>query len=194
MTRRRGFFWLAVALIVTMPVLAATFSPLLAWRDPVYIAAGLAGIIALALMFLQPVMVGAYDTLGLERARARLLHRAIGVTVVAAVLLHVAGLWITSPPDVIDVLLFRSPTPFGVWGALALWAVLGAALVAAGRRRLRWSPRRWRYTHATLAAITVVATVLHTVLIEGTMETTTKMVLCGALIAASGAAFWRMKR
>ena len=29
-----------------------------------------------------------------------------------AVVIHVAGLWITSPPDMIDALLFTSPTPF----------------------------------------------------------------------------------
>ena len=47
------------------------------------------------------------------------------------VIVHVAGLWLTSPPDVIDVLLFRSPTPFSAWGAIAMWAVFAAALWAA---------------------------------------------------------------
>lgn len=194
MVHWRGMVWLAVALIVTVPVIAAAFSPLLAWRSPVYIGAGLAGIIALALMFLQPVLIGFNGTLGLVRARAGTLHRMTGIGIVVAVFVHVAGLWVTSPPDVIDVLLFRSPTPFGVWGALALWVILGAALVALARRRLRWSPKRWRYTHAALAILAVVASILHTLLIEGTMETVSKVLLCGALLVASGAAAWRMKR
>ena len=33
-------------------------SPLLAWREPVYIVAGLAGVLAFALLLMQPLLIG----------------------------------------------------------------------------------------------------------------------------------------
>ncbi|NKB29051.1 MAG: hypothetical protein GKR99_16465 [Rhodobacteraceae bacterium] len=41
---RFGLIWAVVAIIVFVPIAAAMRSPLLAWRDPVYIAGGLAGV------------------------------------------------------------------------------------------------------------------------------------------------------
>ena len=112
------------------------------------------------------------------------LHRFVGSALVLAVLIHVAALWFTSPPDVVDVLLFRSPTPFSVWGAIAMWAVFAAALLALFRQRLRRSLRLWRIGHTALAAAIVVGSVVHAMLIEGTMGTVSKAVLCAlALIA-----------
>ena len=111
---RSTLIWAALAVAVAVPVAAATASPLLAWRDPVYIAAGFAGIAAMALMLIQPLLAGGYLP-GLPAIRGRFLHRWTGAVLVAAVVGHVAGLWITSPPDVIDALLFRSPTPFSAW-------------------------------------------------------------------------------
>ncbi|MEK9967378.1 MAG: hypothetical protein VW582_13580 [Rhodospirillaceae bacterium] len=96
---------------MAVPVAAAAFSPQLAWRDPVYIAAGFAGVIAMSLLLLQPVLAGGY-LLGLSTAVRRRFHRVVGVILVTAVVVHVAGLWITSPPDVLDALLFRAPTFF----------------------------------------------------------------------------------
>ena len=101
------------------------------------------------------------------------------------VLAHVIGLWITSPPDVIDVLLFRSPTPFSVWGVLAMWAVFAVALIVALRRRLAWRPMTWRRVHASLALVIVVGTVVHALQIEGTMELFTKLGLCVLVLLAT---------
>ncbi len=179
-----ALIWAALAAAVAVPITAAATSPLLAWRDPVYIAAGLAGVIAMALMFFQPLLVGGYLP-GLSAYRGRHLHRWVGGALVAAVLIHVAALWITSPPDVVDALLFRSPTPFSAWGVIAMWAVFMAALVAALRRRLRLRPRTWRFIHASLALVTVIGSVVHAVLIEGTMETVSKVVLCTLVLAAT---------
>ena len=108
---RKFLIWTALGAAIAVPIAAAATSPLLAWRDPVYIAAGFAGIVAMASLLLQPLLVGGYLP-GLPAPRGRRVHRAIGGILVAAVALHVAGLWVTSPPDVVDVLLFRSPTPF----------------------------------------------------------------------------------
>ncbi len=51
------------------------------------------------------------------------------------------------------------------------------------RRRLRL--RTWRITHASLAAVIVGCSVVHGMLIEGTMETMSKAALCTLVIAAT---------
>jgi len=176
--------WGGLAVAVAIPVAAAAASPLLAWRDPAYIVAGLAGVVALGLLLIQPVLIGAYLP-GLSPLQQRRLHRWIGGLLVAAVVVHVGGLWITSPPDVIDALLFDSPTPFSNWGVIAMWAVFATAVLAALRRRLRLSPRTWRIAHSILATVIVVGTVVHALLIEGTMGTMSKAALCALVLAAA---------
>ncbi|MEO0764271.1 MAG: ferric reductase-like transmembrane domain-containing protein, partial [Pseudomonadota bacterium] len=138
--------WAALAAALGVPLAVAAASPLLAWRDPVYIAAGFAGVVGLGLLLVQPLLAGAALP-GLGPRRSRRLHAWIGGGLVVAVVVHVAGLWITSPPDVVDALLFRSPTPFSAWGVVAMWAVFAAGLLAAYRRRLRLAPATWRLAH-----------------------------------------------
>lgn len=182
---RRGratAIWIAFVIVVAIPIAAAAASPLLAWRRPVYIIAGFAGIIALALMLVQPLLIAGYLP-RLTGYRGRRLHRWIGGLLVAAVVVHVAGLWLTSPPDVIDALMFRSPTPFSAWGVIAMWAIVAVAALALARRRLRL--QTWRIAHAALAAVIVVCSATHAFLIEGTMETVSKVVLSALVLAAS---------
>ncbi|MGB7433134.1 MAG: ferric reductase-like transmembrane domain-containing protein [Ahrensia sp.] len=176
MSRLRFFaIWFTLAGIVLVAVSAAAASPLLAYREPVYIAAGLAGVVALAAMLFQPLLAG--DELpGLSPLRGRRLHRLIGASLVSLVTLHVAALWITSPPDVVDALLFRSPTWFSVWGVVAMWAVFATGLLYTRRTKMR--PRTWRRFHTALAIIIVAATISHAMLIDGTMEAVSKIVLC----------------
>ena len=104
---------------------------------------------------------------------------------VAAVLVHVGGLWITSPPDMIDALLLTSPTPFSPFGVIAMWAIFAVALLAALRRRLGLRLRTWRIAHTLLAVVIVVGSVAHGLLIEGAMETVSKAVLCALVLAAT---------
>ncbi len=180
---RAILIWAALATAVAVPVAVAAASPLLAWRDPVYVAAGFAGVIAMALLLVQPLLAGGYLP-GLPVRRGRRVHRAVGIALVGAVVVHVTALWITSPPDVIDALLFVSPTPFSVWGVIAMWAIFAAALLAALRRRLR--PRAWRIGHTALVAVVVAASVFHAMLIEGTMGMVSKAAL-GALALGANA-------
>jgi predicted ferric reductase len=180
---RAALAWTCLAVALAVPIVLAATSPLLAWRDPVYIAAGLAGVVGMALMLIQPLLAGGYLP-GLPGPRGRRVHRVTGAALVAAVIVHVAALWITSPPDVIDALLFVSPTPFAIWGVIAMWAVLASALLAALRRRLRLRPQTWRRVHSALAAVIVAGTVAHALLIEGTMEPVSKAIL-GVLIVAA---------
>ena len=45
--------WVAVVIAIAVPIGAAAMSPLLEWRDPVYIAAGFAGVLAMALSLIH---------------------------------------------------------------------------------------------------------------------------------------------
>jgi len=186
---RTFLIWLALAAAVLLPLALAAGSPLLQWRQPVYILAGFSGIAAMSLLLLQPLLAGGLLP-GLSGARGRNLHRWTGALLVAAVVLHVAGLWVTSPPDMIDALLLRSPTPFSVWGVIAMAAVFAAALLALLRHRLRLSPRIWRRAHVALAGVIVTGSVVHALLIEGTMEGVSKVVLCAALVVVTGKVVW----
>jgi predicted ferric reductase len=190
--------WTALAVAILVPVVIAARSPLLAWRDGVYIAAGFAGILGLAVLLLQPLLAGGHLP-GLAPRTARQVHRWLGIGLVALVVAHVGGLWVTSAPDVIDALLFQSPTSFSPFGVVAMWAVFATALLAAFRRRLRLSPAAWRISHTALALVIVVGTIVHALLIEGAMGTVSKAAF-SLLVAAATArlmldfGFWMRAR
>lgn len=179
---RVTLIWALLAAAVFVPIAAAAASPLLAWRDPIYILAGFAGIIALGLMLVQPLLIAGYLP-GLSAYRGRRAHHWIGGALVVMVVVHVGGLWITSPPDMIDALLFTSPTPFSPFGVIAMWAIFAVALLAALRRRL--GLRTWRIAHMSLAVVIVAGSVVHGMLIEGTMETMSKLALCALVLGAT---------
>ena len=181
---RVTLIWAVLAAAVLVPIAAAATSPLLEWRGPVYIVAGFAGIIALGLVLVQPLLIAGYLP-GLSGHRGRRAHYWIGGALVVAVVVHVGGLWITSPPDMIDALLFVSPTPFSPFGVVAMWAIFVVALLAALRRRLGLRPRTWRSAHMLLAIVIVAGSVVHGMLIEGTMETMSKAALCALVLAAT---------
>lgn len=176
--------WTALAAVVGIPLAAAAFSPLLQWRGPVYILAGFAGIIALGLVLVQPLLIGGYVP-GISASRRRRAHYWTGIALVVTVLVHVAGLWITSPPDMVDALLFSSPTPFSPWGVVAMWAIFIVAVLAGLRRHLRLAPRVWRIAHMVLALVIVAGSVVHAFLVEGTMETMSKAALSALVVIAA---------
>jgi predicted ferric reductase len=188
---RAILIWGVLGLALLAPVMAAAFSPLLAWRQPIYILSGFAGILAMALMVVQP-LAAARLLPGMSGQGSRRLHRGIGGALIVLIVVHVAGLWITSPPDVLDALLFRSPTPFSAWGVIAMWAIFLAALLAILRKRVRLAWRNWRRLHMYLAATTVVCTILHAALIEGTMESVTKVGLSALLLGATAFVMWNI--
>jgi Ferric reductase like transmembrane component len=179
-----ALIWAALAAVICVPIAAAAASPLLEWRGPVYILAGFAGIIGLGLLLVQPLLIGGYLP-GPSAYRARRIHLWVGGVLVVAVVVHVGGLWITSPPDMIDALLLTSPTPFSPFGVIAMWAIFAVAILAALRRRLGLRPRTWRIAHTLLAVVIVVATVAHGLLIEGAMEAASKAALCALVLAAA---------
>ena len=181
---RSALVWAALAFVIGLPIAVAAGSPLLAWRDAAYIASGFAGMTALALLLIQPLLAGGHLP-GLGLRPGRQVHRWTGLALVVLVVGHVLGLWLTSAPDVIDALLFDSPTPFSVWGVVAMWAVFAAAALMALRSPLRLPPRVWRVAHTALAVIIVIGSVVHALLVEGTMGTVSKAALCILVVAAT---------
>jgi predicted ferric reductase len=189
---RAALIWAGLATAIVAPMVIAATSPLLAYRDAIYIASGFAGMVALALVLVQPLLASGLLP-GLPSREGRRVHRWIGVALVAAVIAHVAGLWLTSAPDVIDALLLVSPTPFSVWGVAAMWATFAAAMLAALRGRLRIAPRLWRLGHTAFATVIVIGSVVHAVLIEGTMGQISKLVLCALVLAAMARALVHLR-
>lgn len=195
MSRRRAvLIWGAVALVVGVPVLVAALSPFHAYRSAAYIAGSLAGVVGLGVLFVQPLLAAGWLPAG-SPARARRWHRIVGAALVGLVAVHVGGLLIASPPDAIDALLLRSPTPFTVWGVTAMWAVALTAVLVLLRRRVRLRPAAWAAVHRGIGVVIVVGTVVHAVQIEGTMGTASKWVLCVATVAvALAAVVWTQVR
>ncbi len=186
----RVLIWAVLALALTVPILLAAQSPLLQWRSPVYIIAGLAGVFALALLLVQPMLVAGWIP-GLRSRLGRRVHAWVGSLLVLSIIIHVSALWITSPPDVIDALTFRSPTPFSDWGVIAMWAAFAAATLARFRGRVR--PAKWRLGHTFLISITVAGSILHALLVEGTMESVSKVTLCVLVAIATLGAVHKLK-
>ncbi len=181
---RAALIWAVVLAAMFVPLALAAISELLAYRGPAYILACFAGIVALALVLIQPLLIAGYLP-GLAGYLGRRAHMWIGGALVAAVVVHVGGLWIASPPDMIDALLLMSPTLFSPFGVIAMWTVFATGLMAAFRRRLGLAPRTWRIAHMSLAVVIVAGSVVHSLLIEGTMETMSKAVLCALVVGAA---------
>lgn len=180
----RALFWSALFAAIAIPIIFAAMSPLLAWRSPVYIAACFAGVIGLGLLLLQPLLIGG-GLPGLPKHITRRAHPFVGAMLGVAVIIHIIGLWITSPPDVIDALTFTSPTPFSNWGVVAMWSLLATTALALFRRRLQLRARNWRMAHSFFALVIVIGTVVHALLIEGVMETVSKVTLCILVVIAT---------
>ena len=185
--------YFALAFLAVIPIGIAAMSPLLAWREPIYIVAGFAGVIAITLMLLQPVLAAGYLP-GLSIRRGRDLHRWVGCALVLSLVIHVAGLWLTSPPDVVDALLFNSPTPFSNWGVIAMWAVFASACLALFRRRFRSRLGLWRLSHKSLAGVIVIGSVVHAMKVDGTMGIISKSLLCVLLVVVTGLALMKFKQ
>lgn len=167
-----------------VPIVIAAASPYLEYRSVPYLVGGFAGIVGLSLLFMQPLLQAGYLA-GSEGPTGRQWHRSIGVLIVVAVALHVGGLYVTSPPDALDALLLVSPTPFSVYGVIAMWGVVVTAILVLLRRRLGLRYPVWRLIHNGLAAVVVVSTVVHAVQIEGAMEPWSKWTLCVLVVVST---------
>lgn len=189
---RAPFFWIVFAACLCVPIVLTAMSPLLAWRNWIYILAGFAGVLALTFIVLQPLLA-AKVLPNLSATHQRKLHRVVGAAIASCVAVHIIGLWVTSPPDMVDALLFRAPTLFSVWGVVAMWALLATSLLAVLRGNLRVAPRIWQRTHISVAIIAIVASISHVLPVQGAMEQTSKLMICAAAFAAALMAVVKLK-
>lgn len=176
--------WCAALAALIAPVVLTAASPLQAWRDPAYITGAMAGVIALSLLALQPLLAAGYLP-GLARATAQRAHRWLGAALVTCVVVHIGGLYLSSPMDVTDALLLISPTPFSIYGVIATIATALTALLFAGRRWLGLRPSLWRILHNGLALVVVGATVVHALMIDGAMGYWSKWIIAVMALAAA---------
>ena len=110
---QRALFWLLLLAVVGVALVAALMSPLLQYRSPVYIVAAFAGVIAMVLLLFQPLLAAGYLP-GLVLRQGRRIHRYVGSGLVLMIILHVAGLWITSAPDAVSYTHLTLPTIYSV--------------------------------------------------------------------------------
>lgn len=183
--------WLLLAACTLVPVGLAAASPLQASREALWIFGGMAGVVALALLLVQP-MLAAGLLPGSSIPTARRWHRWIGATIVSAVILHVFGLYLYSPDDISDALLLVSPTPFAVYGVVGLVGVVVTALLVAVRSRSGLRYVTWRIVHNAVSLVVVASSVVHAMLIEGAMGFVSKAILCVLVIAAAMIALIRV--
>lgn len=180
----RLLFLTALAVVMLAPLWIAVTSPLLAGRDVVYIIGGFAGILALILLLIQPLLAAGFVP-GLNPVQARRWHQRTGSALVIALALHIIGLYLTSPPDMIDALLLVAPTLYSIFGVIGMWALILIVLLVVARSRLGMRVTMWRVVHNTLAVVVVVASVTHALMIEGAMGPLSKLILCLCVLAAT---------
>jgi predicted ferric reductase len=183
--------WCLLAACLLVPVGIAAANPLQASRDALWIIGGMAGVVALALLFVQPLLAAGYLP-GLSVLAVRRWHRLIGTLIIVTVGLHIGGLYLSSPEDISDALLLVAPTPFSVYGVIGLCGVVLTAILVALRSRSGLRYVSWRMIHNVLALAVVFATVAHALLIEGAMGSFSKLVLCSLVLAATVIVFWRI--
>ncbi|GAA3868258.1 ferric reductase-like transmembrane domain-containing protein [Celeribacter arenosi] len=189
---RAILIWSSIVGVIGTSLIVAAGSEYLAYRSPVYVGAGFAGVVGLALLLMQPLLVARLLP-GVPMQAGRRIHRWTGVALVLAIAVHVVGLWITSPPDMVDALTFTAPTAFSSFGVVAMWALMAAALLAGLRQKLHLRPQVWRLGHTMAASIVVVGSVVHAILIEGTMGTVSKTLMCAVAIGTWAMAVGRLK-
>ena len=174
-----------VLLVLTgLPLAVAVLSPLQTSRNAAYIIGGLAGVAALGILLLQPILAAGFIP-GTHLSKQRRWHSVTGGLLIALVLVHVIGLYLTSPPDMIDALLLVAPTLYSVYGVIALWGVILLGIVALPLIKKRIKPTAWRLIHHTIGVIVVGSTVTHAVMIDGAMGWRSKLMLCIAAVLAT---------
>ena len=185
MTSAKGrLVWGVIATLMIGPIVLAAVSPYLAYRNPAYIVGGFAGIVGLALFIIQPLLSAGFPPDASPTKRRR-WHQWTGSILISCVMLHLGGLYVTSPQDTLDALLLVSPTPFSLYGVVAMWTTLLIVALVLLKRRMGLRPPVWQLIHSSLALVIVFATVIHALQIEGTMEAISKWILCVAALMIS---------
>ncbi|WP_369385448.1 hypothetical protein [Limimaricola cinnabarinus] len=66
-----------------------------------------------------------------------------------------------------------------------MWGVFASTILVVLRHKLRLRTTRWRLGHTALGVVIVLGSVVHALLIEGTMGMASKAVLCALVLAAT---------
>lgn len=185
--------WFVLLVVVLGPIVVALASPLQDSREFIYVVGGIAGVVALSLLLVQPLLAMGYLS-GVNAARQRRWHANSGTLLVAAIALHIGALYITSPDDIADALLLRSATSFSIYGVIGLTGVALLATLVLARHRIGISYNRWKTLHVVIAIIVVIASVVHTLWIQGAMGLVSKWVLCATVLIATGFAVYRLNK
>lgn len=180
----RRMFWLPVAALVVWPILVAAVDPLQRGRDALWVIGGLAGVVALASLLLQPLLAIGAKT-GLSPLAARHWHRWVGLSVAGAIIVHVGALLLYSPDDMWDALLLTAPTPFSLYGVIGLWTALLSVGVAIAARKRRLPIKPWQIVHSVLAVVIVGSGSIHALMIDGAMGQPSKTIIVVAALAAT---------
>lgn len=162
----------------------AALNPLQTSRNIAYIIGGLAGICALCILLVQPLLAVGYLTHS-RITTSRRWHRWLGTSLIFLVAIHVGGLYLTSPDDTSDALMLVAPTPFSLYGVIGLWALGLTALLVALRKRLAFTDMTWKIIHNLLAVVVVISSVIHAVMIDGAMGSLSKQLLCICVVVAT---------
>lgn len=176
--------WGSLGAIIIVPILVAVRSPLLDSRELVYVIGGLAGVLALALLLVQPVLAAGYLP-GLTLLKQRRWHRWTGAALIIATALHIGGLYLTSPPDMIDALLLAAPTLYSLYGVLGMWGIVLTALLVLASPKYIARNVRWRIMHNALSLLVVLFSVAHAWMITGAMGSWSKLLLCICILAVT---------
>src|SRR4051794_41969917 len=127
---RVALIWAALVAAIGVPIALAMTSDLIAWRGTVYILAGFAGIFALGLLLVQPLLIAGYLP-GLSAYRARRAHHWTGGVLVTAVGVPLGGVWVAKPPGMLGAPALTPPTPVFPLRVVALWGGLRVGPLAA---------------------------------------------------------------
>lgn len=121
------------------------------------------------------------------------MHQWLGASLIVLVVVHVGGLYLTSPDDMLDALMLVAPTPFSLYGVIALWTLIFTAMLVALRQRLPFSVSTWKVIHNLLAVLVVVSSVVHALMIEGAMGSFSKWVLCICILVVTGVVTFNLR-
>lgn len=190
----RPLLWVALALIVAMPLAASLLSPLQAGRAVPWVWGTLAGVAALSLLVVQLLLPSGWSYRALYAQNLR-WHRRLGLVVTGLVVTHIGGLYLYSPDDIGDALVLQAPT-YSRLGVLAAWCMVLSVGLALARRRLPLQRDDWQIMHSTLAVAITGLAVGHVVMLEGTLDGPVEWVLCAAAVGAvtTTVVYWHMLR
>jgi len=180
----RGIAWLGILIGICVAPLAfalmSTNRPGLGFWTDFSVALGFVG---LALMGIEFALVARIKAVAEPFGTDALVdfHRQIGYAGLAFVLIHVA-----LSAELGKVKSFTpAETPSRVWfGAVAAAALVVLVATSVWRRRMRLSYEIWQILHAVLAAIAVVAALVHVLLVNYYVDTVWKQVLWSLMTAA----------